>query len=229
MPSVFAHRGLHLIERENTPEAFSAAVALGVDGVELDVRRSLDGALVVHHDPSVGGLVIAQTLARDLPSHVAALDEVMEHLRGVRVNVEIKNIRDPSEPTYDETGDFARQVLAFLDEGDWSESVIVSCFDLATCIQVRAIDEAVSVGWLWWDVEPSHALAAAGAARLNAVHPHYSLVDGALVRRARDLGLDTNVWTVNRDDDIKAMVSHGVSSIITDDPALALAILGERP
>ena len=64
-------------------------------------------------------------------------------------------------------------------------------------------------------------------ARLSAVHPHYSLVDKSLVRRARELGLDTNVWTVNRDDDIKAMASHGVSSIITDDPALALAIVGE--
>ena len=227
MPSVFAHRGLHLIERENTPGAFSAAVALGVDGVELDVRRSVDGALVVHHDPSVGGLVIAQTLARDLPAHVAPLDEAMEHLRGVQVNVEIKNIQDPSEPTYDETGDFARQVLRFLDEGGWTASVIVSCFDLATCALVREIDEALSVGWLWWDVEPSRALVAACEARLSAVHPHYSLVDKSLVRRARELGLDTNVWTVNRDDDIKAMASHGVSSIITDDPALALAIVGE--
>ena len=82
------------------------------------------------------------------------------------------------------------------------------------------------MGWLWWDVEPSRALAAASAARLNAVHPHFSLIDEPLVQRAHELGLDTNVWTVNRAEDIAAMASLGVSSIITDDPALALTILG---
>jgi glycerophosphoryl diester phosphodiesterase len=50
---VFAHRGLHVAERENTLAAFRAAVELGVDGVELDVRRTIDGFLVVHHDSSV--------------------------------------------------------------------------------------------------------------------------------------------------------------------------------
>jgi len=35
---------------ENTVEAFVAAGALGADGVELDVHRTADGALVVHHD-----------------------------------------------------------------------------------------------------------------------------------------------------------------------------------
>ena len=69
MPEIFAHRGLHVTERENTIGAFEAAVALGVDGVELDVRRTRDGVLVVHHDGHIGHLVIVDSLASELPVH----------------------------------------------------------------------------------------------------------------------------------------------------------------
>ena len=47
---IFAHRGASRHETENTVAAFRAAVAMGADGVELDVRVDLDGDLVVHHD-----------------------------------------------------------------------------------------------------------------------------------------------------------------------------------
>ena len=109
-----AHRGLHVVERENTVAAFRAAVLAGVDGVELDVRRTLDGALVVHHDPSVEGAVVAESLSGDLAPYVPTLDEALGALDGTFVNVEIKNIRHPSEPTYDESGEFAAQVVSYL-------------------------------------------------------------------------------------------------------------------
>ena len=67
---------------------------LGADGVELDVRRSADGALVVHHDPVLaGGLSVANTplaglraAAPGLPTLAEALDECA----GLLVNIEIK-------------------------------------------------------------------------------------------------------------------------------------------
>ena len=67
MPEIFAHRGLHISERENTIGAFKAAVALGVDGVELDARHTRDGVLVVHHDAHIGDLIIVDSLASELP------------------------------------------------------------------------------------------------------------------------------------------------------------------
>ena len=50
MVLVIAHRGAPRLARENTVESFRAAVATGAGGIELDVRRTADGALVVHHD-----------------------------------------------------------------------------------------------------------------------------------------------------------------------------------
>ncbi|MHB1251926.1 MAG: glycerophosphodiester phosphodiesterase [Acidimicrobiales bacterium] len=225
MIDVYAHRGLHLVERENTTPAFLAAKALGVTGVELDVRRTLDMRLVVHHDPSVEGMVIAHTRREDLGAHVDDFEVVMEACRGMRVNVEIKNIQEPGEPTYDATGDFARQVVAYLHDSNWADSVIVSCFDEATSALVRSVDPDIEVGWLLWDVELTSAITQAYVLGLDAVHPHFSLVTSEVMDQARELGVAVNVWTVNNARDIKAMLDLGVSSIITDDPAAVLGMV----
>ena len=50
-PLVLGHRGASAVAPENTVAAFAKARELGADGVELDVRRTADGVLVVHHDP----------------------------------------------------------------------------------------------------------------------------------------------------------------------------------
>jgi glycerophosphoryl diester phosphodiesterase len=226
MVEIFAHRGLHEVERENTLAAFRAAVALGVDGVELDVRATLDRALVVHHEPAVAGLVVAETLREALPDYVATLEEALGALETVWVNVEIKNIRHPSEPSYDDTGDFARQVVDLIHRVAASPFVIISCFDLPTCVVVRHLDPTIRVGWLTWDVDPLDALVSAHEAGLSALNPHFGAVTGEVVARADLLGLDLNVWTVNRPADLRAMAELGVCSVITDDPALARELLG---
>jgi glycerophosphoryl diester phosphodiesterase len=216
---------MHAIERENTLGAFSAAVALGVDGDELDVRRTLDGTLVVHHDPSIGDQIITQCGRRTLPSYVPTLEESLNALTGLRVNVEIKNSRAPSEPSYDETGDLARQVVTTIHEAGWDESVSISCFDLATCAVVRSFDRDITVDWLLWDVALGDAMIRAHVLGFDAINPHFTTVDASVVAQARALDLDVNVWTVNRLDDLERMASFGVASIITDDPTLAQRVV----
>ncbi len=228
MPAIVAHRGLHVLERENTVAAFKAALELGVDGVELDVRRTRDGVFVVHHDPSVGELFIAECTASQLPSYVPTLDAALDALRGVNVNVEIKNIQHPGEATYDATGDFARGVVTHLRAIGWAESVIISCFDIATCAFVRSFDDDIRVGWLLWLEELPDAMLKAHVLGLDAVHPPFARVTPQDMVRAGELELDVNVWTVNAARDITAMSDMGASSIITDDPALALSLVG-RP
>jgi glycerophosphoryl diester phosphodiesterase len=192
--------------------------------VELDVRRTLDGALVVHHDPVVELLVIAHSQARDLPGYVPHLDESLAELRGLRVNVEIKNSRDPSEPTYDESGSLVRDVLACIGAVEGS-SVLVSCFDRATCVRVRLADAEIEVAWLLSEGSLTDALDIAFNEHFNALNPHFSLVTAEDQQRAETLGLSLNVWTVNSARDLKAMGRAGVASVITDEPALALELL----
>jgi glycerophosphoryl diester phosphodiesterase len=226
--AVFAHRGAHLHERENTLGAFRDAVALGVGGVELDVRRTLDGALIVHHDPTIGPRAIAHTYARDLPAYVPTFEAALDVLTDVTVNVEVKNLKDSREPTYDESGTFVRAVLDVVHQTPPDSSIVISCFDLATCTHARSYDPQMNVGWLVWKGSLFEALEHAHQLRLSAVNPHFSLVTPAGQQRAGELDMSLNVWTVNESKDILDMAALGVSSIITDQPALALELLARE-
>jgi glycerophosphoryl diester phosphodiesterase len=223
MTQIQAHRGLHREVRENTLDAFRAAVALGVDGVELDVRWTGDRHLVVHHDPVVEGMIIAATAAADLPDYVPTLAEALDAMASIVVNVEIKNIRDASEPTYDESGDLTRAVLAALAG---RSHCVVSSFDLATCQLVHELDPARSLGWLLWSQDFHEALATAVEAGFGALNVHFKKLPADGIAAAHERGVAVNVWTVNDEATMRDLMAAGVDTLITDDPALALALRG---
>jgi len=94
--SVISHRGAPRpgAWRENTIRAFEHARELGADGVELDVRLTRDGSLVVHHDAELsaedGGAVIGAVRRDDLPDWLPDLQSVLRACVGMLVDVELK-------------------------------------------------------------------------------------------------------------------------------------------
>ncbi len=132
-PLVLGHRGASHARSENTLAAFAKARELGADGVELDVRRTADGVLVVHHDPAVAdfGLIVDHPFAALRRTHpeVPTLVEALEACAGMIVNVEIKCL--PWEPDADT--DERAVVHAVVDElrkHATISDVIVSSFDI---------------------------------------------------------------------------------------------------
>ncbi len=228
MTDVIAHRGAHLYQRENTLAAFREALRLKVDGVELDVRRTRDGALVVHHDPDVAGGPIASRLSGDLPAYVPNLEEAMEVLRGTTVNVEIKNSPGDGD-AYDASGSLGREVVECLRRTTLTSQVVISCFDLATCTRLHAYDPSIRVAWLVDDTSLVEALRVAHEIGLYGVNPRFGLVTPETQRVARVFDLAINVWTPNKAKHIRAMAELGVNGIITDQPALALELLADGP
>src|SRR3954451_1790565 len=98
--AIIAHRGASAAFAENTVEAFRGAAALGANWVELDVRRTADGALAVHHDAHLpDGRAIVDMLAADLPEPVPSLSEALDACAPLGVNVEIKN--SPQDVDFD--------------------------------------------------------------------------------------------------------------------------------
>lgn len=228
MTSVFAHRGATATAVENTLEAFIEARRLGADGVELDVRRGADGALVVHHDPVIPGVgPVADTVVADLPPHVPLLEAALDACSGLVVNIEIKN--DPDQPGFDEEESVAHQVAEAVSDAGWTESVVVSSFRLETVRAVHAADPRLAVGLLVpVAADPRAALADAVANGLAALHPFVAVVDADLVASAHGTGLAVNVWTVNHEADMARLADLGVDSIITDRLELALAVVAGR-
>ncbi|MDE0236050.1 MAG: glycerophosphodiester phosphodiesterase, partial [bacterium] len=103
---VIAHRGASVVEHENTLEAFREAVRQHADGIELDVRRTANDVLVVHHDAHLpDGRAIIELHDDKLPDWVPTLAEVMDVCRAPAserefvINIEIKSA--PNDPDYD--------------------------------------------------------------------------------------------------------------------------------
>ena len=209
----------------NTLGAFARSRAAGADGVELDVRRAGDGALVVHHDPIIEGVGAIVELSRDLlPPGVALLEDALRECSGMTVNVEIKNL--PIDPDYDPTEEIVGLVLAAVYAAGAGERVIVSSFSLASIDAARAVAPATRTALLTlpsWD--QARAITATAAHGHHALHPHRRSLDVDLVDRARAAGLSVHPWGV--DDPASALSAEalGVEAIITDDPVAVLAVL----
>lgn len=228
MTAVFAHRGCTEGPRENTLEAFVEARRRGADGVEFDVRRSADGALVVHHDAGIEGVgLICQTPVLSLPDYVPLLAQVIDACQDMEMNVEVKN--HPGDPGYDPTGSLARAVAAELLEQGRLDGVVVSSFDVPTIEAVRTAEPGLAIGWLLGglaDLEAS--LATAVVAGYEALHPFFAGVTPGLVARCHQAGLAINVWTPNTDAELESVFALGVDTVITDRLSAALAIAASR-
>jgi glycerophosphoryl diester phosphodiesterase len=224
MTAVFAHRGCTDGFVENTLEAFAEAKRLGADGVELDVRLTADGALAVHHDPTIDGLgPLAHLTVPELPPYVPLLADALSVCDGMVVNVEIKN--EPDQPGHDPRETVAALTAAAIADAGWTERVIVSSFQVSTLRAVQVADSRLALGALWPFVADATAgLALAVEEGWRAVHPFVTSVGPDLVERAQAAGLAVNVWTVNHSRDLAALVELGVDGVITDRLVDALTI-----
>ena len=230
---VLGHRGAPRVAPENTLDAFAAAAALGADGVELDVHRTADGELIVHHDADAPGFgVLAEhslaEIRRARPA-VPTLEEVLDACAGLHVNVEVKNL--PGDADYDPDDQGAVAVVDLLGARDGRDDVLVSSFNLSSIDRVHTLAPDLPTGFLTVvGFDPIDAVTAAHGRGHGAVHPDVrSLIGpvaGATVAHAHDLGLAVNVWTVNDPEEIRRLAEAGVDAVITDVPDQALAALG---
>lgn len=225
-PLVIAHRGASAVAVENTEAAFVAAIDAGADGVELDVRLTAGGDVVVFHDDTLERLsgrrdrVDALSLRelRRVPlidgHRVLTLAEALEVLAGLLVNVEIKAGAGPVPRR------LAEHTVRVIEHSGAGHRVLVSSFHPIVLAQVRRLSR-LPVGYLFHGEQglplrrnvPAHLL------RAQAVHPHFGLAKAARVRAWHRHGFAVNVWTVDDDELTARLVRAGVDSLITNDPA----------
>lgn len=230
-PDVIAHRGASAQRRENTNEAFRAAVELGADGVELDLRRTRDGALVVHHDAIISGAgPIIETDRADLAAHVPTLDEALAACGPLWVNIEIKN--SPEDPDFDpgrglalEVAELDRQRAALGGSADpRRQRWLISSFDLVTVDLVRDNRPELETGYLVIEITDAIIERAARCGH-TAIHPWVDLLTREQVVALHAAGLRCMAWTCNDAERIAELVDWGVDGICTDDVMLARRVI----
>jgi glycerophosphoryl diester phosphodiesterase len=228
---IVAHRGASKAERENTIAAFHKAKELGAEMVELDVRRTADNKLVVHHDPHVvtesGTTWAICKLAKvDLPSHIPLLNDALDACEGMAVNVEIKN--DPDEDDFDPSRQIADQVVTALQQRGDADRMLVSSFDRETIDRVHELDPSLRTGFLYVIPLPDVATVIASVANGGhvALHPHRLAVSKEFVEAAHARSLAVNVWTVDNPDEMQKLAAMGVDAVITNVPDVAKTTFG---
>lgn len=238
MQRIFAHRGASGDAPENTLEAFALAASQGAHGVELDVRHSKDGMLVVTHDESVDrvstgtGRVAELTLSelkrlsfgKLFPAYrdarIPTLEEVFALLSptGLSVNVELKN-SEADVPGLEE------ECLSLAAKMGMSGRVLYSSFNHHSMLRMKRLDSTASCGLLYSAtmVRPWEYALSLG---VDAIHPHLSelLVPGEC-EAAHSMGIRVHTWTVDDEAHLQMVLSAGADIVITNNPARALSVL----
>jgi len=229
-PLVFAHRGGSALAPENTIDAFDNGLALGADGLELDVHLSRDGVVVVHHDRTLDRTTrlrgpVAGRAARELvDAGVPRLSDVLERYRAVRVIVEMKVNRP----------ELAVAAVDAVRRAGAIDRVCLGAFGRRALRTARAIEPAIAtsaareeVRWAlyrsWVDWPVLHAgyggyQVPEWAGRTRVVSPRF-------IGAAHRAGLAVQVWTVDSEDDARRLLAWGADALITDRPDIIVPLV----
>jgi len=220
-PLVIAHRGASSIELENSLAAFRAAAGQGADGVELDVHATIDGEIVVHHDPSVMGLPIAQARARDLGAMplsngepIPTLAQALDVLGKLKVFVEVKVL----DPRWDD------RLLAVLDRGPNPGGYAVHSFAFHIVRRLGEKRPSLPRGVLS-EVPTRSPRQTLEDTLAQTLWQERTTLDEQLVKTVHGLGAQIIAWTVDNAADIERMVRWGVDGICTNHPERARPIV----
>ncbi len=234
-PLVYAHRGDRVRAADNTLEAFSLAVDAGADGIELDVRRTADGELILAHDPAHDGLPPFCEMTfdelREADPSVPTLDEMLGAVPpNVFLNVEIKN--SPLEAGFDPSRAIVDQTLAAIAQGDDLSRILLSSFDAASVQRATELAPDLLVGLLVVSgISIDVAIDGARQVGAAAVHPPMSSVRADpidAVARVHGAGHAIVVWGANSPADVRLLADAGADVVITDDPSMARAVIDQR-
>ena len=222
-----AHRGASKVEVENTTVAFSRALEMGANAVELDVRRCATGELIVHHDAKLSdGRAIIEVRKTDLPSYIPTLAEALDACGSMWVNIEIKN--DSREPDFDETEQITRDVVDYLKQRGSIERWLISSFRRETVDAVREIMPELKTAWLVMTLDSHNfeqiakEMAEKGH---HALHPWVKSLTEQLVITFHKHGIKINTWTCDNPLRMQELISWGVDGICTNVPDVALAVI----
>ena len=221
-PRVVGHRGNPSEAPENTLASFAAAKACGAPAIELDVRVTRDGQLVVHHDAQLGrvfggeGLVEELTLAqlRGMACHakpgerIPTLTEVLSSFDGL-VDVEIKADAENAAMAPD-------KVLRAVKDADALDRVLVTSFDAEIADAYAAVSGRPA--GLIYPFPPDEEDLAAWP-RLGFVALAADACEAMVIESMRRANRRVLAWTVNDVEMARSLLKEGVDTIITDKPA----------
>lgn len=229
---LWAHRGFSGRYPENTLLSFVGAIEAGADGIECDVRQTLDGHLVMIHDEivdrttngrgPVADMTLEQLLELDaggwfepsftgtrIPTLQALLALMARSRKDITLNLEWKVELSQSK--------HVEEVFDAIEQYELSERIIHSSFHTSVLAQLTSICPNAQIALL---TQVKEAEGPEEAARLGAVavHPDFMDITPRYVKRAHALGLLVHPYTVDDPKHFAWLQDCGVDAVITNWP-----------
>lgn len=233
-PTVMAHRGLSADAPENTLYAFSDAISVGADFIELDVQQTRDGVLVVMHDSNlkrttgvnkdIWDVDYADIQNLDAGSwfdpayanaRIPTLEETLQFVdKRAKLNIEIK-------PTKHGTDTLEQDVAELITQYQYTDACYVTSFSYGSLKKVKEVNPEIRTGYLMSVAYGQfYSLKYADAFSLNKV-----FVTSQVVNAAHQQGKQIFAWTVNSMSEVRSLCNLHVDSIITDDPVMVQNVI----
>ena len=233
-PTVMAHRGLSADAPENTLYAFSDAISVGADFIELDVQQTRDGVLVVMHDSNlkrttgvnkdIWDVDYADIQNLDAGSwfdpayanaRIPTLEETLQFVdKRAKLNIEIK-------PTKHGSDTLEQDVAELITRYQYTDACYVTSFSYGSLKKVKEANPEIRTGYLMSVAYGQfYSLKYADAFSLNKV-----FVTSQVVNAAHQQGKQIFAWTVNSMSEVRSLCNLHVDSIITDDPLMVQNVI----
>lgn len=224
---VTAHRGNSVGAPENTIPAIEQAIVAGADCVEIDVRQTVDGILVLLHDESllrttgirqsVSTISSASLEKADAggwfgyqyqDTRIPSLEEVLIKTKGkIKLNIELKDCGS-------EAG-IAGQVVSLIEKYNMESECSVSSVRYDYLQQVKGISAGIQTGLI---INSRVPLSDYGTVDFFSVN--YRILDQIMADEIHSEGKELHVWTVNSRTVINEICGMHVDNIITNDPSM---------
>ncbi|MBW4518376.1 MAG: glycerophosphodiester phosphodiesterase [Scytolyngbya sp. HA4215-MV1] len=232
-PLIIAHRGVATHAPENTISAFAAAIAQQADMIELDVRKTKDQRLVVHHDAYLSdhlirGLTYGEILS--LNPQIPTLESVLKETAGkISLNIELKEIGDEKS--------VLENMLNYFSINDF----VISSFYSAAIQTIQQQDSRIRTGQLFsandarWLAECvltqppflTESNRKASRAYGDIWVLHWQLLQSDIWQQIKLQQREIWVWTVNEPVLLRSLLQDGhIHGIITDRVEVARALKG---
>lgn len=248
-PLLIAHRGASGLAPENTLAAIEKALEIGVDRIEMDLRQTLDGEVVVLHDKTIIRTTNGWGSVRKLPlaklkkysagswfdlkfssERVPTFREVLELVDGkATLLLEVKD-GTPYHPGIE------KRIIELVNEYSANDWCIVQSFNDRILNNFRKLPEFQAdmqkLFAAFIPVAPFYGGSKFTYKRLRRydyaqeVNISRRYVNPRVIRKVHKMSKKVNVWTVNEKESLKKFVDWGVDGIITDYPNRLKAIIG---
>jgi len=239
---IIAHRGASAVAPENTLSAFQEAVRLNADMIELDVRLSRDGAVMVFHDRDLSrttdgsGPVEERNLDelkqldagswfsdKFIGEGIPTLEEVIRTILPSRIElcIEIKIDKGREEVRNQLVG----ATLDIIKRTNFSERAIIASFDRESISLSKAESPGIRTGLIFSQEEVWDDCSEEEYAGIDFLSARWNTVTDPRVAEAHRVGRKIITWTIDREEELNHIFPFSVDAIASNNPGWLIEVL----